>query len=105
MIAALIAFSLQAAAAPPADDGARLSAIDRVWIQCRVRALDGLIASARSDEEVVAAAFAACAVEEEAVHAELVRQFGRARGDEGMTYFRRISGGAMMDRVRQVRGR
>lgn len=105
MIAALIAISLQAAAPAPADDGARLSAIDRVWIQCRRNALDGLIASARSDEEVVAAAFAACSVEEEAVRAELVRQFGEARGAEGMAFFRRYSGGVMMERVRQVRGR
>jgi hypothetical protein len=105
VIAALIALSLQAAAPAPADDSARLSAIDHVWIVCRREALDGFIASARADEEVVAAAFAACAAQEEAVRAELVRQFGQARGNEGMTYFRRISRGAMMDRVRQARGR
>jgi hypothetical protein len=105
VIAVLIAISLQAAVPPPPDNGAQLSAIDHVWIQCRLHALDGLIASARSDEEVVAAAFAACTDEEAAVHAELVRQFGQARGDEGIIVFKRYSRGAMMDRVRQVRGR
>jgi hypothetical protein len=105
VIGALIAISLQTAATTAADDPARLSAIDHVWIQCRLHALEGLIASAQSDEELVAAALAACAAEEEAVHAELIRQFGQVRGDEGITMFRRYSRGAMMDRLRQVRGR
>lgn len=105
MIAALLAISLQAAAPAAAGDDERLHAIDRVWMQCRYRALDGLIHSSRSDEEVVDAAFAACRTEEEAVHAEQVRQFGQAQGDEGMAMFRRYSRGTMMGRVREVRRR
>lgn len=105
MAALLLALALQGMTA--AEEAAQrvTSAADHQWIACRIRALDGLIPSARSDEEVVAAAFAACTVEEEAVHAALVAQFGQALGDQGLTVFKRYSRGAMMDRVREVRGR
>jgi hypothetical protein len=105
MTTLLLALALQGMTA--AEEAAQriTSAADHQWIQCRARALDTLIVSPRPDEEVVAAAFAACTVEEEAVHAALIAQFGQALGDQGITVFKRYSRGAMMDRVRELRGR
>ncbi|HYI64610.1 MAG TPA: hypothetical protein VEW71_06970 [Allosphingosinicella sp.] len=73
------------------------------WMGCTHRAMDAAPGWDRSDEEIVAAAYAACAAREAAVRDVLVAHSGEARGARQMESFRAADREALIDRARARR--
>jgi hypothetical protein len=102
MILAALALALQAPAYM--NDPGFLSAYQG-WIRCTHRVMDGTDASGRSDEDLVATAYAGCTAEEEAVRAAIIARTGAARGAGEMEALRQADHGILVERASARRAR
>jgi len=105
MLAALLtALALQAAQHPLLRDPAFLAA-HQAWAACTDRAADAQAGSARSAEEIAAAALAACPDEQAAARRAVFAFSGEARGREEMAVLLEGNSQGLADRVRERRRR
>jgi hypothetical protein len=100
----LIALALQAPTPPFLQDRAFLAAHE-AWAACTNRVADAEAASARSAEEIAAAALAGCAAEQEATRRAVIAFSGAEHGAEQMAVLLDGNREGLVVRVRELRRR
>jgi hypothetical protein len=104
LAALLTALALQSSPPPLLRDPAFLAAHE-AWAACTNRAADAEVASARSAEEIAAAALAACPDEQAATRRAVLAFSGERRGAEDMVVILDGNREGLADRVRELRRR
>lgn len=104
ILAALIAVALQASTPPLLQDPAFLAAHE-AWAACTNRVADAEARSARSAEEIAAAALAACPDEQAATRRAVLAFSGEAQGVHDMAVLLDGNREGLVLRVRELRRR
>lgn len=90
---------------PPLLQDSAFLAAHEAWAACTNRVVDADYGSPRSETEIVAAAFAACTAEQEAVRARVFAFAGEAEGRQDMATIIDGNREGLADRVRERRRR
>lgn len=101
----MLALALALQAAPPLLQDRAFLAAHEAWAACTDRVADAEAPSARSAEDVAAAALAACTAEQEATRRAVIAFSGEARGGEEMNILLGGNREGLIERVRERRRR